>query len=338
MRTLSSVLLLLLASCVSTPDVEGVIQGPPGAVASIAGPGSGIDPGIEPEDESGVEPEVSPDPERAGAPAEGTSGPLPTYRTPDLRPQTFTRAELANEAEIRRGALDSRCRELLPTAREEDATYEELMAASRALVFNADLRIQTDVALRFDPENLPKTSALIDAEDDVPSALKGEVRSLAQESRDLADRALKLRPGDAAADLFNTLGIGLSLWTMGPFQALTNGAATTLPRRIKQVAEEHPEFEGASPLRLKGRFASRAPWPYKDKAAGVEALERAVEIGPIPLNLLFLGDAYWINGNEEAAIATWERGAVANADLETEISSPFLREICRLRSLSTRRK
>ncbi|MFT7170502.1 MAG: hypothetical protein ACI80K_003652, partial [Paracoccaceae bacterium] len=46
----------------------------------------------------------------------------------------------------------------------------------------------------------------------------------------------------------------------------------------------------------------------------------------------------WINGNEEAAIATWERGAVANADLETEISSPFLREICRLRSLSTRRK
>ncbi|QDV08471.1 hypothetical protein Poly30_40180 [Planctomycetes bacterium Poly30] len=305
MRIPLTAALLLAASCVSTPDVEGVIQGPP---ATSEEPGS--------------------------APAESSI--LPD-RTPVLEPTEFTREELRREATARIEALDTRCRELLPAAQAGGASYEALMEASRALIFNADLRIQTDVALRFDPNDLPTTSTLIDAEDDVSSDLKGEVRSLAKESRDLAERASELRPDDPAAELFTTLGIGLSLWSMGPLQALTNGATTTLPKRIKAIAESHPEFEGASPLRLKGRFASRAPWPYKDKKAGVEALERAVEVAPIPLNLLFLGDAYWVNDQEQAALAAWERGTQAVADLETEIASPFLREICRLRILSARK-
>lgn len=293
-RIAAILLLPLVASCVSTPDVEGVIRRSEGPQRS----------------------QLLPD------------------RLPQLEPEGFSARDLQIEATKRKEALDARCRELLPLARSEDASYDELMAASRALIFNADLRIQADVALRFDEADLPKTSTLIDAEDDVSGDLKGEVRSLAKESREFAERALELRPDDPAAELFATLGLGLSLWSMGPLQALTNGATTTLPRRIKAIAEAHPEFEGASPLRLKGRFASRAPWPYKDKEAGVEALERAVEIAPIPLNLLFLGDAYWVNDQEEAALEAWERGRRANADIETEVASPFLREICRLRIAS----
>lgn len=266
------------------------------------------------------------DPAAAPAPASGeASDPLAAPATlPD-------RGALRRYADETLAAFDERCRGLLELARAEDASYEALMEASRALVFNADLRIQADVCFRFDPSDLPEPSALIAAEDGVTSELKAQVRSLAISSRDLADRALARRADDAAARLFSTLGNGLFLWSLGPLQALANGAATTLPRRISSLAEDHPGFEGASPLRLKGRFQSRAPWPYKDKPGGVETLTRAVELAPIPLNLLFLGDAQWIAGDAAAARDAWERATRARADAETKDAAPLLREIARLR-------
>lgn len=309
-RTCAAALTLaFVTACASTPDIETVIRERP--LESSAEVRRALDESVE--DSSGE-----------------VSSLIPSRRAV-LEAQPFTREELLQESQARKTALDARCRELLEDARLADADYAALMAASRALVFNADLRIQTHLAFAFDPATLPDPSELIDAEDDVPSVIKDDVRSLAKESRSLADRALELRPGDAAGELFSTLGVGLSLWSMGPFQALANGAATTLPKRIKKIATDHPEFEGASPLRLKGRFQARAPWPYKDTAGGVETLERAVELAPIPLNLLFLGDAYWVDGQEANAIKAWKRASAATADAETELASPFLREISRLR-------
>lgn len=252
-------------------------------------------------------------------------------------------AELPSRAELRAmladrlEAADERCNGLLDALDEagEDATYEQLIEASRALVFNADLRIQNDVAFRFEPDDLPDVEVLIGAEDDVSSELKSDVRSLAKSSRDLAAEALERREGDPAGRLFSTLGTGLFLWSLGPLEALANGAATTLPRRVKSLAEDHPEFEGASPLRLKGRFQSRAPWPYKDVDGGVETLTRAVEVAPIPLNLLFLGDAHWLDGSPEPARDAWRRAMRADADEETKAAAPALREIARLRLLAS---
>lgn len=250
-------------------------------------------------------------------------------------PETLpSRADLRAYADERLMAFDERCRTLLEAARAEDAGYEALMTASRALVFNADLRIQADVCFRFDPADLPDPKKLIAAEDGVSSELKAQVRSLASSSKDLADRALELREGDAGARLFSTLGSGLYLWTLGPLQALANGAATTLPRRVSALAEDFPNFEGASPLRLKGRFQSRAPWPYKEVEEGVATLERAAQVAPLPLNLLFLGDACWLNGEKDEARAAWERATRARADEETMDAAPLLREIARLRLLA----
>ncbi len=265
----------------------------------------------------------------APAPASGdTPDPLAAPATlPD-------RGALRRYADEKLAAFDVRCQELLELARAEDAGYEALMEASRALVFNADMRIQADVCFRFDPSDLPDPRVLIEAEDDVTAELKAQIRSLAVSSRDLADRALAARAEDAAARLFSTLGNGLFLWSLGPLQALANGAATTLPRRIGSLAEDHPGFEGASPLRLKGRFQSRAPWPYKDQPGGVETLTRAAEFAPIPLNLLFLGDAQWLAGDAAAARDAWERATRARADAETKDAAPLLREISRLRLLA----
>ena len=210
----------------------------------------------------------------APAPASGeASDPLAAPATlPD-------REALRGYADEALAAFDERCRQLLEVARAEDASYEALMEASRALVFNADLRIQADVCFRFDPSDLPDPESLIAAEDDVTSELKAQVRSLAISSRDLADRALALRADDAAARLFAhpATGSGRSgrckLWRTAPRR----------PSPMDQLARRgSPRIRGRVPsLRLKGRFQSRAPWPYKDKPGGVETLTHAVELAPI---------------------------------------------------------
>ncbi len=290
----------------------------------------------------------------AGAPAAGpaadsaTAGPRPSGEASESAkapmaagpsgPGAAAPFSLARLANLRLQASTRECSALLPRARAEDASYEDLMAASRALVLNADLRLQSTLALKSPPAPLPAPEVLIDLEDEVSSELKSEIRSLASGSANFARRALELRPGDPAAELFSTLGAGLRLWSMPTLQALASGAATTLPGQIKRLAATSPDFEGASPLRLKGRFQSRAPWPFKDLEAGRDALTAAVNVAPIPLNLLFLGDAHWLCGEQEAALERWLEATTARADAETESAAPFIQEIARLRIESAARK
>lgn len=235
--------------------------------------------------------------------------------------------ELARLASQRLEESTEVCTALLPRARAEGASYEDLMAASRALILNADLRLQSTLALQAGSGPTPPPEVLIDLEDDVSGELKSEIRSLATGSAGFAQRALALRPGDPAAELFSTLGTGLRLWSLPTLQALASGAATTLPGQIKRLAAAAPDFEGASPLRLKGRFQSRAPWPFKDLEGGRDTLAAAVDAAPIPLNLLFLGDAHWLCGEEESARERWRQATSAPADAETEGAAPFIRSI-----------
>ena len=328
---------LAAASCAMTPSVDEVLDGSAAPPAVTVGAERAPSPTADPE-RTAPSPESS-DGSSAGPPTEAsrpadeasTVAERPGASAGDAPPRPTGRAELAALAEqrLQQSAVESSA--LLATAREEDASYGDLMAAARALILNADLRLQSTLALAPGGEPLPGPEGLIDLEDDVSEELKAEIRSLATSSADLSDRALQLRPGDAAAELFSTLGTGLRLWSMPTFQALASGAATTLPGKIKQLAVAAPEFEGASPLRLKGRFQSRAPWPFKDLEGGRTTLAAAVEAAPIPLNLLFLGDAHWLCGEPEAARARWREAMEAEADAETEGAAPFIREIARLR-------
>ena len=57
-------------------------------------------------------------------------------------------------------------------------------------------------------------------------------------------------------------------------------------------------------------------------------------MAPIPLNLLFLGDALWLRGEEEGARERWSAAVRAEADAETLVAAPLIREIARLRLVS----
>lgn len=312
-----------LASCAATRSVEEVLDS-----SEDSAPGRGAVK-LQSPLESTVDPAALPEaaPAPGGLPAPASPGPEPerTLAGPE---------ELGRLARLQLEASTLECTTLLESARAENASYEVLMATARALILNADLRLQSTLAFGPDEASLPAPEDLIDLEDDVSGELKSEIRSLATSSADFALRALELRPGDPAAKLFSTLGTGLRLWSLPTLQALASGAATTLPGQIKALAAEAPEFEGASPLRLKGRFQSRAPWPFKDLEGGRASLEAAVEAAPIPLNLLFLGDAHWLCGDTDRARARWREATTAEADAETEDAAPFIREIARLRLAS----
>ncbi|MEM6672202.1 MAG: hypothetical protein AAF726_05125 [Planctomycetota bacterium] len=242
--------------------------------------------------------------------------------------------DLATQTREVRDRSATSSRTLLEAARADDAGYDALMEAARALTIDADLRVRSALALDPGATDLPSPDALIAAEDDLPGDLKAEVRSLSTTIEELTERALELRPDDPDARLYRTLGMGLTLWSLPVVQAMGSGATRALPGEIKSLAAEHPALEGAAPLRLAGRFKTRAPWPLRDLETGRDQLERACELAPIPLNLLFLGDAQWLCGDEEAAVATWQRATTAEADEETSDTAPLVRELARLRVLS----
>ena len=255
---------LVLASCSATRSVDEVLQRSESAPVEqgVAAPLPKAAPATEaatPSDSSAV----------------GETEAIPSGPAEALAP--VDPLDLARLASQRLEESTETCTALLPSARAEDASYEVLMAASRALILNADLRLQSTLALQAGPGPAAPPEVLIDLEDDVSRELKSEIRSLATGSAGFAQRALALRPGDPAAELFSTLGTGLRLWSLPTLQALASGAATTLPGQIKRLAAASPDFEGASPLRLKGRFQSRAPWPFKDLEKGRDTLAAAVE-------------------------------------------------------------
>ena len=123
----------------------------------------------------------------------------------------------------------------------------------------------------------------------------------------------------------------LVAWAEGPSVALFSGHGAAIPEAIGLALAADETFEGAAPLRLEGRFRTRAPWPYRDRKRAREALERAVELAPVPVNHLFLGDLLQQMGEEEAARESWRAVLVSVPDEVSAGVAPLHRALARRR-------
>lgn len=84
--------------------------------------------------------------------------------------------------------------------------------------------------------------------------------------------------------------------------------------KIERAARLNERFDDAGPLRFLGKLYLQAPaWPVSvgSPEKAVEVLERAVKLSPIPLNLLFLGQAYFHDEEYEDADETIRRALAA---------------------------
>ena len=79
---------------------------------------------------------------------------------------------------------------------------------------------------------------------------------------------------------------------------------TTMVKPASRAAGIDETYDSAGPLRYLGKVYLMAPaWPVSvgDPGKAIDTLERAVKLAPIPLNRIFLGQAYYHDEEYEAA-------------------------------------
>ena len=203
--------------------------------------------------------------------------------------------------------------------------------ASRALFLAADLRLQRAVLTYLEEHAHLTLEEVQDAEDQIPAEVTEALRGLCWEGLTRAKTAVALAPKDVAGLQYRALHLSLVAWAEGPSVALFSGHGAAIPEAIGLALAADETFEGAAPLRLEGRFRTRAPWPYRDRKRAREALERAVELAPVPVNHLFLGDLLQQMGEEEAARESWRAVLVSVPDEVSAGVAPLHRALARRR-------
>ena len=223
-------------------------------------------------------------------------------------------------------ALAEGTQQALAAAEAAPADATQALAASRWLFFAADHRLQRATCewLRAHPD--ASRADVLAADDHLPDAARAEVASLCARGLEFAERALRERPDDVDARLHEGLHCSLLAWAQGAAKALMAGHGRRIDNAIDAIVARDPEFAGAAPLRLAGRFRSKAPWPYGDKASALAALRRATQAAPGLVNHLFYGDALAASRRMAEAEAEWHAALAAPVDDATRWSAPFLRE------------
>jgi len=236
-----------------------------------------------------------------------------------------------------------------------------LSAAREALALKPDdpaAQLTLSMAL-FSAADLHFTAALVDwgdgfADDDVGELITADenladdvretVHGFCAEGLDLAELALPLATASADGEyviptrLLIGLHLSLLCWSDGAAAALFSGRVGRLTGAVESLVIDAPEFALGAPLRLRGRFLTLAPWPLGDIAEGRALLERACRLSPLPINHLFLGDALWLDGDEQAARTHWQAALTAEPDEHTAQCAPLHRRLAeqRLGQLSLR--
>jgi tetratricopeptide (TPR) repeat protein len=250
-------------------------------------------------------------------------------------PVTGTEATPSSPAS-RLAALDTRCSAALEAARGTPQDDALALAASRALFEAADLRLQLGTLAALDAEKPTELAEVLTADDRVDAAAQAAILSLASEGLALADRVIEQSEASVEAQLFRALHLSLVAWANGPTRSLFAGYGPKLVAAMDRAVELDAGYDGGAPLRLRGRFRSKAPWPYGDLDQAREALLRAAELAPVPVTLLFLGDLHEARGERELALAAWGRASSAEPDVSTRESAPEIRELAqrRLRAIA----
>lgn len=228
-------------------------------------------------------------------------------------------------AEIDRQALEA-----LERSKAKPDDVELALKASALLFAAADARMQrASLALVGEAANDPET--LIRVDDRVGDPARTEILSLCRSGLEVAERAVKSAPESASAHLHLGLHLSLVAWANGPARSAFAGYGSRLVDAIARAVALDPAFDHASPLRLQGRFRSQAPWPYRDREVARAALERAVELAPVVVNHLFLGDACWLDNDRGGARLHWEAATKAEGTVSTSASDAMLRELAKKR-------
>lgn len=209
-----------------------------------------------------------------------------------------------------------------------DAEPDDVALAVRAasLLFQAaDARAQSATVAAC--RGGDTVDAVLAADDRVPAEVRKQVASLCADGLAAAERAVARDPADAAAQLQRGLCLSLLAWANGAAASLVQGYGPRIADAIDKAVAGDAKADDCAALRLQGRFRSKAPWPLRERAVAREALRRATDEAPCLLNFLFLGDALWLEGDRDGALAAWRKAVDSRCGESARASEASLREL-----------
>lgn len=227
--------------------------------------------------------------------------------------------------------LDALTRQAIEAAHAAPAEVSLQVDAAARLFQAADLRLQRATLAWLVRHPEASLRVVLGAEDQVEDAQRREILSLCTAGLEFADRAAAAAPQHVGAHLHRGLHLSLIAWANGPARSLMAGYGPRLVAAIDRALTIDRGFDHGAPLRLQGRFRSKAPWPYGDLPGAKVALAQAVELASLPVNHLFHGDALAASGDAAGAEAQWRKAVEASADESTRWSAELLRELARRR-------
>lgn len=243
-------------------------------------------------------------------------------------------SSFAERAERWQVELDSEAKAALALADAAPADVDAALRATALLFQAADLRLQRATLALLLAEPPTSTQVILGADDRVADPARTEILSLCTAGLAAAERVVQARPESCAGHLHEGLHLSLISWANGPARSLFAGYGPRLVRAIDAALQRDAEFDHGAPLRLQGRFRSKAPWPYGDLALARTVLQRAAARFPNAVNQLFLGDALFAAGDRAAALQAWQLAETAAGDEATRWSTPLLQELARMRCVS----
>lgn len=229
---------------------------------------------------------------------------------------------------------DEQARQALAAAERSPDDVELAIAASHWLFLAADLRLQRATAEWLLAHPAATRGEVLVADDQLPAEVRTAIASLCARGLELADHVAPTALADVRVRLHQALHLSLLAWANGPARSLFAGYGPKLVKAIDAAVALDPAHDGASPLRLSGRFRGKAPWPYGDLAAAETSLARAVQLAPGLVNHLFYGDVLARLERTEAAEAQWRAAVAAADDDATRWSGDCLRQQARARLAS----
>ncbi len=232
--------------------------------------------------------------------------------------------------------IDALAQDALTAARAAPEDAAAQLLATQRLFQAADLRLQRATVAWLDLHRDADRATVLAAEDRLGDDVRSGIVSLCTEGLACAERATNVRPHDVVARLHEGLHVSLLAWANGPARSLMAGYGGRLVKAIDAALAADAELDGGAPLRLLGRFRSKAPWPYGDVPAATTALARAVALRSVPVNHLFYGDALAVAGDMGAAEEQWRLCTEAPADESTRWSADLLRDLARRRLAAKR--
>lgn len=217
----------------------------------------------------------------------------------------------------------------LKFARSHPDDADAQVAAAEVLFGAAELEYQQGLAAALNAEPPRSVEVLLRTQDRLSQGVHGRVLAMCEEGARFARRGIELDPDRADARLQLAKHLSRAAWAKGATRALFAGDGPRLRDAIQAAVEADAELDHAAPLRLQGRFLSRAPWPYRDRPRARRILERALHLAPLAVHHLFLAEVLYREGEQHAALVHWQQVLVAKADDSTRAALPYHREFAR---------